>query len=431
MTESTEVSLSTIYSFMRSVTTQLTKIAAEYYDDDDSMLPTVSKCLQQWSKAIVTPVVHVAYVLDPTQYLDDKNWLLGARAMRSSTTHERKQHKEFEAELLDAWCQGDLNLRRKIEEQLDEFKEGKGLLFPLEDSTLGTRVKERLSSIQMPGDLASPGLRRQRIIDFWRKFGDYVPELQELALVLAFMPVSNADGERNFSSYGMIINGRESMGLEKRTKVLYLMHNLKLNDLAMRKDGEAKRRWKQTTAKNYFLRVREILQGSVKHPPEKLVLQVEVPDEILEAAGTPVSQPDFAQELKFRVQAVDARVARGARLSMKDKASYTKMKNALVICMPDEMLADEEDEEKSAFDQKASSPMTPKTPKTSLDHELRPRYERLPDTRQWKSNDIEISDDDEDDLRVRIKPASASGSFYGSATTDPEPPTEGISPTCL
>jgi hypothetical protein len=248
--EDQEVTGSIMFSLIKSLPLHVSKIAMDHFSDEPDMHPIVTRCIVRYAKAIVTPVLFVSYMLDVTQYYDVNNHVLGARAVKIITAEERLQNKKAESEVLEAWCRTDKSRREKLEQQLDDYKEGRGLLFS--DDSFGCRVKDKLASIQMPGDLASPALRRQRLIDFWRKFGDVVPELQELALVLAFFPVSNADGERNFSVYGQLVSGRECMGLEKRTKAIFLLHNMRLMDAQMKRDADLKRKWKQETAKNFM-----------------------------------------------------------------------------------------------------------------------------------------------------------------------------------
>jgi hypothetical protein len=397
MTESNDLTCSIAYTLMKYISAHISKVASDHYSHDNVMLPTVSHCLLKWSKAIITPVVHMAYVLDPTQYFDEKNWVLGGRAARSTTPEERRLQKEFEAKVLDNWCKDDRTLRETLETQIDDFKEGRGLLFD-ETTTIGNRVKEKLASIQMPGDLSSPTIRRQRVIDFWRKYGDYVPELQELALVLAFLPVSNAEGERNFSLYGMIIEGRNSMSLEKRTKVLFLLHNMKLSDSSIRKDAAATRQWKQTTAKNYFVKVRKMLSDPPKPVAEYFLLECEMPDEVLDEVGIPRSQPDYVQELKYRLTCMDARVAKGERLSLQERNSYEKMKSVVDICTNASDCADEEETLPVARTRLLETPSPHATPTsrislfrpTDAKKHLVPRH----------TDDLSPASEDEDDLRM-------------------------------
>jgi hypothetical protein len=255
MAESYEMNLSMAYSLVTTLPLKTSRICEEMFKDHPQIGAKVRSLLFAEAHIVVSPAMYLAYCLDVTQF--------ESVAITRKSKEDRQSHVRNIARALQRYC-GDSEdgetLRDIIERQLDDYLQQRGPVF--DDKDLGRRASKALTSIQMPNDLNDPILRRKNNIDFWRKYGCDIPELMELALVLAFLGPASADAERNFSLYGGVISNRECLTLTKRDKLVFYRHNAPRLDVTLREDREKRRAWKATSAANYHEKLRRALNDA-------------------------------------------------------------------------------------------------------------------------------------------------------------------------
>ena len=252
MAESYDMNLSMAFTLVTTLPQKASKICDELYKETPQIGAKVRSLIFSEAHIVVSPALYLAYCLDATQF----ELVCAGRKSRE----ERQRHARNIARALQRYCGGDPageKLRDDIEKQLDDYLQLRGPMF--NDADLGRRAQKALTSIQLPNDLNDPLLRRMNNIDFWRKYGCDVPELMDLAIVLAFLGPASADAERNFSLYGDVISNRECLNMMKRDKLVFYRHNAPRLDPTLRSDRERRRQWKASSAANYHEKLRRAL----------------------------------------------------------------------------------------------------------------------------------------------------------------------------
>jgi hypothetical protein len=257
MSESPTMNLSMAHTLVKTLPDKASKICKELYMDSPHIGNKIRSLLFSESHIVMSPATYLAYCLDATQF---------SHVTRNKLTREERQiHNRNIFRVLTRYCgdgdEGDA-LRDTIEKQLDAYLQKRGPMF--EDAELGRSALKNLASIQLANDLNDPTLRRVNNIDFWRKHACDIPELMELALILAHLGPASADAERNFSMYGDIISNRQCLSLSKRDKLVFYRHNAPRLDKTLGDDLERKRTWKAKCAANYHEKLRNAIHETYK-----------------------------------------------------------------------------------------------------------------------------------------------------------------------
>jgi hypothetical protein len=288
----------------------------------------VANILEKEIKILVSPLMHMAYLLDATQYLNESNIVL-----KNRFPSKAMQFKGLQLDCLRQYCKGDVDAVSKLDQQLYDWKNKSGPLF--DNPQIGGEAKELLKRLQ-----TSESARRMELnAQFWREMGVAVPELRELALTLNFVTAGAADGERNFSLYGDTSQNRESLDKARRDMLVFIRHNKRIVDDRIKQAIVKKRQWRRKTSANYFSKLEQSLEdgssvkftslfySEAKLSPTDAATSANVDDEDWDR----LDAPDWLAECEYRIARYRSKKAEGLTLLLAEAADLEDLLAAASI----------------------------------------------------------------------------------------------------